>query len=233
MKNLALKLGAPLTLLCALAYQQHAATAAETAVVIAPPTDDVPANGETSATAVFAGGCFWGMQGVFQHVKGVTNAVSGYAGGDARSASYETVSSGATGHAESVKITYDPAQISYGKLLHIYFSVAHDPTQLNRQGPDTGTQYRSAVFPQSPAQRAVAEQYIAQLNASHAYRKPLATKIETGAKFYQAEAYHQNYMTLHPTEPYIVYNELPKVENLKRMAPGLYRPDAVLLRNPM
>lgn len=233
MKNLILKLAAPLALLCALAYQQHSATAGETGVVIAAPTVDLRANGETSATAIFAGGCFWGMQGVFQHVTGVTSAVSGYAGGDARSASYEAVSSGATGHAESVKITYDPKQISYGKLLQIYFSVAHDPTQLNRQGPDTGTQYRSAIFPQSPEQRAVAEKYIAQLDASRAYKKPLVTRIESGKTFYAAEAYHQNYMTLHPNEPYIVSNELPKLANLKRIVPDLYRPEAVLLRNTL
>jgi peptide-methionine (S)-S-oxide reductase len=233
MKNLALKLGAPLALLCALAYQQHAASAAEAATVIAPPAVDEPAGAEHSATAIFAGGCFWGVQGVFQHVKGVTNAVSGYAGGDARTATYDYVGSGDTGHAESVKITYDPTQISYGKLLQVFFSVAHDPTQLNRQGPDRGTQYRSAIFPQSPSQRTVAEKYIAQLDASRAYKKPLVTKIEMDKKFYAAESYHQNYLTLHPNDPYIVFNDAPKLVDLKRIAPDLYRSDAVLVRKTL
>ena len=211
-------------------FLQQPAVSAEVAVVITPPAVDEPAGAEHTATAIFAGGCYWGVQGVFQHVKGVSNAVSGYAGGDARTASYDTVSDGATGHAESVKITYDPTQISYGKLLQIFFSVAHDPTELNRQGPDRGTQYRSAIFPQSPVQRSVAEKYIAQLDASRVFKKPLATKIEADKKFYPAEAYHQNYLTLHPNDPYIVYNDLPKVANLKRIAPELYRADAVLVR---
>jgi peptide-methionine (S)-S-oxide reductase len=233
MKNIAIKLAVPLALLGAFVYQQQAATAAEAAVIIAPPAVDEPAGSEHTATAIFAGGCFWGVQGVFQHVKGVNSAVSGYTGGDARSASYEAVERGDSGHAESVKITYDPTQISYGKLLQVFFSVAHDPTQLNRQGPDSGTQYRSAIFPQSPTQRAVAEKYIAQLEASHAFQKPLATKIEMDKKFYAAESYHQNYLTLHPNDPYIVYNDLPKVANLKRIAPDLYRADAVLVRKAM
>jgi peptide-methionine (S)-S-oxide reductase len=233
MKNIALKLAAPLAIIAALVYQQQSVSAAEVAVVIAPPAVDEPAGTEHSATAIFAGGCFWGVQGVFQHVKGVSNAVSGYAGGDGRTASYEVVSGGDTGHAESVKITYDPTQISYGKLLQIFFSVAHDPTMLNRQGPDTGTQYRSAIFPQSPVQRSVAEKYIAQLDASHAYKQPLVTRIEMDKKFYAAEPYHQNYLTLHPSDPYIVYNDLPKVANLKRISPDLYRADAVLVRKAM
>jgi peptide-methionine (S)-S-oxide reductase len=228
MKNFAFKLAAPLALMGALT-----ACAAEPAVVIAAPAVDEPAGTEHTATAIFAGGCFWGVQGVFQHVKGVTSAVSGYTGGDARTASYESVEQGDTGHAESVKITYDPTQISYGKLLQVFFSVAHDPTTLNRQGPDRGTQYRSAIFPQTPSQRAVAEKYIAQLDASHAFKKPLVTSIETGKKFYAAESYHQNYLTLHPNDPYIVYNDLPKVANLKRISPDLYRADAVLLRNTL
>jgi peptide-methionine (S)-S-oxide reductase len=205
-----------------LAACQQAANSAEPAVTLAPPAVDEPARSEHHATAVFAGGCFWGVQGVFQHVKGVTGTVSGYAGGDGRNASYEMVSSGDTGHAEAVKITYDPTQISYGKLLQIFFSVAHDPTQLNRQGPDSGTQYRSAIFPQSPVQASVAEKYIAQLNASHAFARPLATRIEGGRQFYPAEDYHQNYLALHPDDPYIVYNDLPKLANLKRILPEQY-----------
>lgn len=199
-------------------------------VVIAEPVVDAPAGSAKTETAVFAGGCFWGVQGVFQHVRGVTNAVSGYAGGKAATARYELVGSGATGHAEAVQVTYDPTQISYGKLLQIFFSVAHDPTQLNRQGPDSGTQYRSAIFPASPVQRNVAEKYIAQLNASHAFRTSLATTIEADTGFFTAEAYHQNYLTLHPNEPYIAINDLPKVENLKRVMPAVYRPDPVLVR---
>ncbi|MRX10875.1 peptide-methionine (S)-S-oxide reductase MsrA [Pseudoduganella sp. FT25W] len=233
MKNIALKLGAPLALLVAVAFQQHAASAAEAAVVIAPPAVDEPASSEHSATAVFAGGCFWGVQGVFQHMKGVSNAVSGYTGGEARTASYEMIETGETGHAESVRITYDPTQVSYGKLLQVFFSVAHDPTTLNRQGPDSGTQYRSAIFPQTPAQRAVAEKYIAQLDASRAFKKPLVTKVEMDKKFYAAESYHQNYLTLHPSDPYIVFNDLPKVANLKRVLPDQYRADAVLVRKAM
>jgi peptide-methionine (S)-S-oxide reductase len=228
MKNAIFKLAAPLALMGALT-----ACAAEPAVVIAPPAVDEPASTEHTATAIFAGGCFWGVQGVFQHVKGVTSAVSGYTGGDARTANYESVEQGDTGHAESVKITYDPTQISYGKLLQVFFSVAHDPTQLNRQGPDRGTQYRSAIFPQTASQRTVAEKYIAQLNASHVYKKPLVTRIETDKKFYAAESYHQNYLTLHPNDPYIVYNDAPKLVDLKRIAPDLYRAEAVLLRNTM
>ncbi|MFS2003491.1 peptide-methionine (S)-S-oxide reductase MsrA [Duganella sp. CT11-25] len=234
MKSILKNWAAPATLLGAgifgVILLQQPAESAEVAVVIAPPAVDEPAGTEHTATAIFAGGCFWGVQGVFQHVKGVSNAVSGYAGGDARTASYDTVSYGDTGHAESVKITYDPTQVSYGKLLQIFFSVAHNPTELNRQGPDSGTQYRSAIFPQSPVQRSVAEKYIAQLDASRVFKKPLATKIEADKKFYPAEAYHQNYLTLHPNDPYIAYNDLPKVANLKRISPELYRADAVLVR---
>jgi peptide-methionine (S)-S-oxide reductase len=229
MNNISKALGGALALFSLVACQQQAISA-ESATMIAAPALDEAAGSEHTATAIFAGGCFWGVQGVFQHVKGVSNAVSGYAGGDARSASYEAIERGDTGHAESVKITYDPTQISYGKLLQIFFSVAHDPTQLNRQGPDSGTQYRSAIFPQTPAQQNVAERYIAQLNASGAYKKPLATRIEPGKQFYVAESYHQNYLTLHPNDPYIVYNDLPKLTDLKRILPGEYRADAVLVR---
>lgn len=237
MNRIAKKLGTPLGLLGAgilgVVLWQQPATSAESAVVIAAPAVDEPAGGEHSATAVFAGGCFWGVQGVFQHVRGVSNAVSGYAGGAAATAHYDQVGSGDTGHAEAVKITYDPTQISYGKLLQIFFSVAHNPTELNRQGPDSGTQYRSAIFPQGPAQRSVAEKYIAQLNAAHVFKAPLATRVENATAFFPAEAYHQNYLTLHPNQPYIAVNDMPKVENLKRIAPELYRADPVLVRKPI
>jgi peptide-methionine (S)-S-oxide reductase len=203
---------------------------AEPAVAIAAPRLDEPATGARAETAVFAGGCFWGVQGVFQHVRGVTRAVSGYAGGTAKTADYETVSSGATGHAESVQVTFDPQQVSYGKLLQIYFSVAHNPTEVNRQGPDTGTQYRSAVFPMNDVQRRVAEAYIAQLDAAHAYGKPIATKVEKYTGFYPAEAYHQDFLTEHPTHPYIVINDLPKVKDLKRLFPAQYRDTPALVK---
>ncbi|VVE05347.1 peptide-methionine (S)-S-oxide reductase [Pandoraea capi] len=203
---------------------------AEDAVVIAAPKLDEPSTGARTETAVFAGGCFWGVQGVFQHVKGVTKAESGYAGGTAKTADYETVSTGSTGHAESVQVTFDPQQVSYGKLLQIYFSVAHNPTEVNRQGPDSGTQYRSAVFPMTDAQRQVATAYIAQLDASHAYNKPIATKVEKYTGFYAAETYHQDFLTEHPTYPYIVINDLPKVKDLKRIFPTQYRDSPVLVK---
>ena len=180
--------------------------------------------------AVFAGGCFWGVQGVFQHVKGVTKAVSGYAGGDKGSAEYETVSLGSTGHAEAVQVTYDPQQVTYGQLLQVFFAVAHDPTELNRQGPDTGTQYRSAVFPTGDEQATVAKAYIAQLDHAHAFQSPIVTRIEPGRAFYPAEDYHQDFLTRHPTYPYIVINDLPKIDDLKRLLPDLYRTDPVLVR---
>ncbi len=190
--------------------------AAEDAVVIPPPAvDDQAASG--IQTAVLAGGCFWGVQGVFQHTKGVVNAVSGYSGGSQMTADYHMVSTGTTGHAESVQIKYDPKKISYGKILQIFFSVAHDPTQLNRQGPDTGTQYRSAIFTTSDEQKKVADAYIAQLNAAGVYKKPIVTKVAPLQAFFAAEAYHQDYLTLHPTQPYIAYNDIPKVENLKKI----------------
>ncbi|MFC4275084.1 peptide-methionine (S)-S-oxide reductase MsrA [Achromobacter aloeverae] len=225
----ALAAGAALGLAAVLLAPQLSARAAEQAVAIAAPAMDEPASGASSETAVFAGGCFWGVQGVFQHVKGVTRAVSGYAGGQAATAHYEIVSEGRSGHAESVQVTYDPRQISYGKLLQIYFSVAHDPTQLNRQGPDTGTQYRSALFPSSPMQHKVAEAYIAQLNRSGVYRKAIVTTLEDGKTFYPAEAYHQDFMEHNPDYPYIVYNDLPKVKNLQAMFGDLYRDKPVLV----
>jgi len=193
------------------------------------PTQDEPAGAATSETAVLAGGCFWGVQGVFQHVQGVSSAVSGYAGGDKQTAGYEMVSSGMTGHAESVRVTFDPHKISYGRILQIYFSVAHDPTQLNRQGPDHGTQYRSAIFPMSEAQAATATAYIAQLNEAHAFDRPVVTRVEPGRTFYPAEAYHQDFLARNPTYPYIVINDLPKVENLQRLFPTLYRAEPVLV----
>lgn len=210
-------------------WQRHAQSA-EAAVSIPAPAADESKPDARSATAVFAGGCFWGVQGVFQHVQGVTEALSGYAGGAATTAQYEDVGTGSTGHAEAVQITYDPQQISYGRLLQIHFSVAHDPTQLNRQGPDRGTQYRSSVFALDESQRKLATQYIAQLDASGAYPRPLATTIETGKTFYPAENYHQDYLTLNPTNGYIVANDLPKVENLKRMFPETYRDMPVLVK---
>jgi len=198
------------------AFAAAPSLAAEDAVVIPAPTTDAQATTGIQ-TAVIAGGCFWGVQGVFQHTAGVVNAVSGYAGGSKNTADYSTVSSGSTGHAESVEIKYDPSKISYGKILQIFFSVAHDPTQLNRQGPDSGTQYRSAIFTTSDEQKKVAEAYIAQLNAAKVYKKPIVTKVGPLEGFYPAEAYHQDYLTLHPSQPYIAYNDLPKVENLKKI----------------
>ncbi|WP_347901886.1 peptide-methionine (S)-S-oxide reductase MsrA [Pseudomonas purpurea] len=203
--------------------------ASEDAVAIAPPTlDETPQAG--SETAVFAGGCFWGVQGVFQHVKGVKNAVSGYAGGAANTAQYERVSDGDTGHAESVEVTFDPSQVSYGALLQIYFSVAHNPTELNRQGPDTGTQYRSALFIHSPEQQRIAKAYIVQLDAAHSFNKPIVTTLETYNGFYPAEAYHQNFLTEHPSYPYIVINDLPKVAQLKQLYPQRYQEQPVLVK---
>ena len=179
--------------------------------------------------AVFAGGCFWGVQGVFQHVRGVSNAVSGYAGGEAQTASYKLIGNGSTGHAEAVQISFDPRQVSYARLLQIYFSVAHDPTQLNRQGPDTGTQYRSAIFPANETQARVAQAYIQQLDAAKVFRKPIVTRIEPGRPFYPAEGYHQDFLVQNPRHPYIVINDLPKVDDLKRLFPDAYRAEPVLV----
>jgi peptide-methionine (S)-S-oxide reductase len=202
---------------------------AEPAVAIPPPAVDEPASDARSETAVFAGGCFWGVQGVFQHVKGVRKALSGYAGGSRGDAHYEKVGEGDTGHAESVQVTFDPREVSYGQLLQVYFSVAHDPTQLNRQGPDSGTQYRSTIFAATPQQQDVAARYIAQLDKAGAFARPIVTTIETGKAFFPAEDYHQNYLSLHPREPYIAINDLPKVEHLKTMFPALYRDPPVLV----
>jgi len=202
--------------------------AAEDAVIIPPPAMDAPAS-DGVQTVVLSGGCFWGVQGVFQHTAGVVNAVSGYTGGNKSTAQYNTVSTGTTGHAESVQVKYDPKKISYGKLLQIFFSVAHDPTQLNRQGPDSGTQYRSAVFPLNDTQRHIAQSYIAQLDKAHAFPAPIVTKTEPFKGFYPAESYHQNYLTLHPDSAYIAINDMPKVANLKRLFPNLYRDKPVLV----
>jgi peptide-methionine (S)-S-oxide reductase len=193
------------------------------------PAMDEPAGTSTSAVAVVAGGCFWGVQGVYQHVKGVTSAVSGYAGGAKNTAEYERVGGGRTGHAESVQITYDPRVISYGRLLQVFFSVAHDPTELNRQGPDEGPQYRSAIFPLSAGQAAIAKAYIAQLDQAKVFGARIATTIEDGKAFYPAEAYHQDFLTLNPNNPYIVVNDLPKIDDLKRLFAEVYREKPVLV----
>lgn len=197
--------------------------------LVPPPAMDEQRSRSTAAVMVVAGGCFWGVQGVFQRVKGVTGAVSGYAGGPQGGARYELVSGGATGHAESVQVTYDPRQITFGRLLQVYFSVAHDPTERNRQGPDVGPQYRSAIFPLDDEQARIAEAYIAQLNAARAFSLPIVTTIEPGRTFYPAEDYHQDYLTRHPRAPYIVINDLPKIDALKRLFPELYRADPVLV----
>jgi peptide-methionine (S)-S-oxide reductase len=208
-----------------------AARAAEPAVVIPPPAQEAPDTASGLETAVIAGGCFWGVQAVYQHVKGVSNAVSGYAGGAKADADYQRVSAHMTKHAESVQVTFDPKQISYGRILQIFFSVAHNPTELNRQGPDVGTQYRSEIFPQSAAQAETARAYIAQLDAAQAFKRPIVTKTGTmKAAFYPAEGYHQDYATLHPNQPYIAYNDAPKVENLKRLFPDVWRDKPVLVR---
>ena len=206
----------------------HPSAAEEPRALPAPVADEKAQPGGTES-AVFAGGCFWGVQGVFQHVKGVVNAVSGYAGGEASTAQYETVSTGETGHAESVRVTFDPRQVSYGKLLQIYFSVAHDPTELNRQGPDEGTQYRSEIFAANPEQASIAKAYIAQLDGVRAFNATIVTKVEPLNGFYPAEGYHQDYLTRHPTQPYIAINDLPKVAALKRLFPDQYRSDPVLV----
>jgi peptide-methionine (S)-S-oxide reductase len=202
----------------------------EQARVVPPPSFDPATADRTSDVAVLAGGCFWGVQGVYQHVKGVTNAVSGYAGGDKGTATYERVGSGTTGHAESVQITFDPREISYGRLLQVFFSVVHDPTQLNRQGPDVGTEYRSAIFPLNADQEGVARAYVNQLQIARTFSAPVVTKIEPGKVFYKAEDYHQDYLERHPKDPYITINDLPKLRELQRVFPGLYRETPVLVR---
>jgi peptide-methionine (S)-S-oxide reductase len=204
---------------------------ASQAAPVAPPLVDNPKAPGPMQTAVIAAGCFWGVQGVFEHVRGVQRAVSGYSGGLQRTAEYETVSGGMTGHAESVMITFDPAQISYGQILQIAFSVVHDPTELNRQGPDVGTQYRSAVFYADPEQQRIAESYIAQLNQAHAFSRPIVTQVAPLKGFYPAEGYHQDYLVNHPSAPYIAFNDLPKVDDFKREFPSLYTAQPVLARS--
>lgn len=222
------------TLFCVTLFPiaSNTALAANRAVTIAPPAVDEPHANVHEETAVLAGGCFWGVQGVFQHVRGVTHAISGYSGGQRDTAQYEVVSGGQTGHAESVQITFDPTQVTYGQLLQIYFSVVQDPTQLNRQGPDSGTQYRSAIFALNDTQRRVAQSYIAQLDKAHVFPAAIVTATESFKGFYPAESYHQNYLTVHPNSAYIVLNDMPKVANLKRLFPDLYRDKPVLVDAP-
>jgi peptide-methionine (S)-S-oxide reductase len=208
---------------------QLASCAAEAPVNVPAPALDNPKQSGALQTAVLSGGCFWGVQGVYEHVRGVERVVSGYAGGDRSTASYETVSRGTTGHAESVQITFDPAKVSYGELLQIFFSVVHDPTQLNRQGPDVGTQYRSAIVYADDTQKNIATTYVAQLNKAGVFHRPIVTTIDKLKGFYPAESYHQDYLERHPSNPYIAYNDLPKVENLKRLFPNYYSDRPVLL----
>jgi peptide-methionine (S)-S-oxide reductase len=201
----------------------------ETATVLpAPALDAAKSSAGGTQTAVLAGGCFWGVQGVFEHTKGVKQVLSGYSGGEAATAQYETVSTGATGHAESVQIEFDPGVISYGQILQIFFSVAHDPTQLNRQGPDTGTQYRSEIFYADAEQKRIAQAYIAQLDQAHVFSRPIVTRVDSLKGFYPAEEYHQDFLARHPSHLYIVVNDLPKIENLKRLFPEWYRERPVL-----
>jgi peptide-methionine (S)-S-oxide reductase len=207
------------------------AACADSAVVIPPPAQEAPDTTAGLETAVIAGGCFWGIQAVYQHVKGVSNAVSGYAGGAKEDADYESVSAHRTAHAEAVQVTFDPRQISYGRILQIFFSVAHNPTQLNYQGPDVGPQYRSEIFPQSEAQAETARAYIAQLDAAHVFKRGIVTRTGTmKAEFFPAEAYHQDYATVFPNQPYIAYNDAPKVANLKKLFPDVWRDKPVLVR---
>jgi peptide-methionine (S)-S-oxide reductase len=208
-----------------------AAQAADAARLVPPPAVDERAGKSAAEVAVLAGGCFWGVQGVFQHVKGVLSAVSGYDGGDAATAHYEMTGRGDTGHAESVRVTFNPGEITYGRILQIYFSVAHDPTELDRQGPDEGSQYRSAIFPASDEQASVAKAYIAQLDQAHVFDAPIVTTIEPGRTFYPAEDYHQDFLALNPAYPYIAFNDLPKIENLKRLFPEAYRAEPVLVHD--
>ncbi len=211
----------------ALAGPSEAARAGDMARTLPQPTLDVTPSGADQQTAVFAGGCFWGVQGVFQHVRGVTRAVSGYTGGRVSDPSYEQVSSGRTGHAEAVRVTFDPSHVSYGTLLRIFFSVALDPTQVDRQGPDRGTQYRSELFVSNPEQDRVARAYVAQLEAAHVFGRPIATRIDPAGPFYPAEAYHQDYLTLHPNTPYIAIYDIPKVRSLERLFPESWQPTPV------
>jgi peptide-methionine (S)-S-oxide reductase len=223
-------LSAAFAILLAAGCVAGTASAAGAGRLVPPPAvDESAASTRTSEVAVVAGGCFWGVQGVYQHVKGVTSAVSGYAGGAERTAEYEMVGTGRTGHAESVRIVFDPRVISYGRVLQIFFSVAHDPTELNRQGPDDGPQYRSTIFAGSADQARVAKAYIQQLNDARVFGAPVVTTVEEGRDFYRAEPYHQDFLERNPTYPYIVINDLPKVADLKRLFPDVYRAKPVLV----
>jgi peptide-methionine (S)-S-oxide reductase len=222
-----LVLAVALSVACAGPGSSPRATAS--ASIPGPALDESAGNSVTSETAVLAGGCFWGVQGVYQHVKGVNEAVSGYAGGDASTAQYETVGTGTTGHAESVRITYDPNQVSFGQLLHIFFAVVQDPTELNRQGPDVGEQYRSAIFPQNDVQKRVADAYIAQLSQAKVFDAPIVTRTESNSGFFPAEDYHQDYLNSHPTAAYIAANDMPKLDGLRQTFPELYREQPVLV----
>lgn len=215
-------LAAILTILAGVVACQARGGAATSGAVPAPAVDEAKVTAPKKETAVVAGGCFWGIQAVFQHVKGVLSATSGYAGGTMKNPGYEDVSTGSTGHAESVQIVYDPSQVTYGELLRVFFSVAHDPTELNRQGPDEGTQYRSAIFYSDPEQKKIAEAYIAQLDAAGVYRHKIVTQVAPLQAFYPAEGYHQNYARLHPNDSYIMFNDAPKVANLKKEFPEIY-----------
>jgi peptide-methionine (S)-S-oxide reductase len=217
------------TALAAGAYQYAQADSIDKAIPVAA-LDAPKATAPASETAVLAGGCFWGMQGVFEHVRGVTKVVAGYSGGAKATAFYELVGTETTGHAESVQITFDPRIVSYGEILRVYFSVAHDPTELNRQGPDSGSSYRSEIFFASPMQEKVARAYVAQLTAAHTYASPIVTKIEKLNGFYSAEGYHQDFLIHNPTYPYIVYNDMPKIEMLKRVLPAMYREKPAMLQ---
>ncbi len=225
--------GVALALLGAvLGYQiLSSALASEEAVVVPAPAVDNPKASGPPQTAVVAGGCFWGVHGVYQHVRGTRQVLSGYSGGTKATADYETVSGGASGHAESVEIRFDPEELSYGEILQIFFSVAHDPTQLNRQGPDVGTQYRSAIFYADESQKRIAEAYVAQLDRAKAFRRPIVTKLERLTAFYPAEAYHQDFLLRNPSYPYIVVNDLPKIASLKSVFPALYREQPVTIQS--
>jgi len=227
------KLPAALLLGLTIILWQPLIKAAEAPTIIAAPVLDNPKAASPLQTTVVAGGCFWGIQGVFEHVKGVHKVVAGYAGGDKTNANYKTVSTGTTGHAEAVQITYDPAVVSYGELLHIFFSVAHDPTQINRQGPDSGTQYRSVIFYTDTAQKNVAQAYIAQLNKAKAFPRDIVTRVDAFKGFYAAEDYHQDFLIHNPNYPYIVFNDLPKIENLKRVFPNNYLVQPVMLNSAL
>ena len=231
-KLVKLGLGGGAAMLAAAAFWQAPAIGAEDVHVVPPPALDMPGSdkhpGAATQTAVLAGGCFWGVQGVFEHVRGVTRVLAGYSGGKANTANYETVSGGDTGHAESVQISFDPKLISYGKILQIFFSVALDPTMNDAQGPDEGTQYRSDVFAVNADQEKVAKAYIAQLDQAHAYHAPIATRVDRLTGFYPAEAYHQDFLETHPNYPYIVVNDMPKVAALRSLFPGDYAGKATM-----